>query len=891
MDRQVRAATDRLDVIGGLLKKVPTGAYADLSGQDKQTAKTLSAQIKAQLKAFEDQDRAANCLRGQEELGRLADAVSGLLGASLPVRQPVFEPLWSRERRRIAEAAVADLPDLIPDGFAEKREVALTRRRDQLRGLVAAVAGAYDPGRDEPLLSSERARRLSKAVRGLPDPIPYERLPSPDEAAGDWLGPVGLAGVDRDWAALVRALPEVQRAGEALKVGLAAGRMLDEPSPGGPQTVRDLYKTATSSPAFGVQEVKEAYADTVGRVRVLEAIEAAATEADLRTRALNPEPEAGHFEHTLAAWRKLGRQPYWPNDPDRLKAERRIRDALREAVPESNRPLRRELDQGGRRRWVRYFAALREPEALEAALLGVKGGELDLDFDLVALADDSQRAVRDIANLAYVAPGTNQEDPLESERARYNVLRCRFAAYLEARQGDDEATARAQRAFVQLAREWAPTRAQQEPLKGFLRAVERARAESDSQGADLAEAGPGSVRWTMASRAPERVQYTWTSARGEAFTLAFRLVKPPGAKKGGYLCTTEVSLGLFKAVMDQRAEADRGDAAWRDPAVQRWLKAAEKTTLGPRGWHGSDKDFDGSPDTIDLGYSSGTGRWIYVAPWYTVRDDRDPEFARQPGPTAGHPVNRIPPHLALYFARLVGCRLPTSSEWTAAYASMKRTMEGWNLGGQAWLRQRDHARQIQELIRAGPSRPFGDVPCYPDEGIFRPADLERPEPHEAQPVAPDQDDGHLWFATVDSDTGHAFHHLVGNVAEYTCEDVASQDALSAARPDADAAFQVLSHGALHVIGASALSPKGIRPDAAYPCRLGADPDTFSDVGFRLAFTAPRATLSQILLALLETPNGGYLTAPGPVGDARVCLLGFHGSQDGLGRPAAEHRLP
>jgi len=79
-------------------------------------------------------------------------------------------------------------------------------------------------------------------------------------------------------------------------------------------------------------------------------------------------------------------------------------------------------------------------------------------------------------------------------------------------------------------------------------------------------------------------------------------------------------------------------------------------------------------------------------------------------------------------------------------------------------------------------------------------------------------------------------------------------------------------------------------------RSGTTP--FSDVGFRLAFTAPRATLSQILLALLETPNGGYLTAPGPsgarlfgVGDARVCLLGFHGSQDGLGRPAAEHRLP
>ncbi len=871
MDRAVRAATGRLDAIDRLVKKVPTGAYAALSEADKQTVKTLSDRVKTDLRAMENQGVVANCLTGRDELRRLAGAVSGLLGASTPVPLAVFRPLWSRERRLIAEMAVADLPDVIPSGFAEKRTARLTRQRDHLGQLVAAVAAAFDPGSDEPLLDRERARRLKGAVADLPDPLPYAQLPPPDAPDADWLEPVGLAGVRQDWAALVRALPEVRRAGKALAAGLAAGRGLDEsPAGAGPkgirtdETVRALYRTVTRSPAFAVREVQEAWADAARRVRALEAIADAAAEADLRTRALDPKPGAGHFEHTLAAWRKLGRQPYWPTGAERLQAERRIRDALRGAVPDSNRPLRRELAERGRRRWVRYFAALREPDALEAAVDEVKSRELDLDFDLVALADDSEPGKGDIADLVYAAPGADQARPLESERVRYNVLRYRFKAYLEARQGDEAAAARAQRAFVRLARRWAPRRAAREPLKGFLREVEHAKPESDSKGADLAQAGPGSVRWAMASKAPEHLRYTWTNPQGEAFALAFRLVKPPGAKKGGYLCTTEVSVGLFKAVMDYAAEAHPGEVAWRNPAVRTWLTAVGKILRGPRGWHGSDKDFDGTPDTVDLGYSSGTGRWIYVAPWYTVRDERDPEFAPQPEPTARHPMNRIPAHLALYAARLVGCRLPTPGEWTAAYTSMGRTTEGWNLAGRAWRKQRDHARRMEELIRAGPSRPFSDVPCYPDEGIFRPAGRKGPqEPHEVPPADPDRDDGHLWFAPVDSDAGHAFHHLVGNVAEYVCGAAAAQDALASDRPDSRAAFQALSGGTLHVIGASALSPEGIRPDAAYPCRPGAEPDTFSDVGFRLAFTAPRATLSQLLLALLETPDGGYLAGPAP----------------------------
>jgi hypothetical protein len=108
-------------------------------------------------------------------------------------------------------------------------------------------------------------------------------------------------------------------------------------------------------------------------------------------------------------------------------------------------------------------------------------------------------------------------------------------------------------------------------------------------------------------------------------------------------------------------------------------------------------------------------------------------------------------------------------------------------------------------------------------------------------VASTQDDGVIWLRPTDAGKigeGAAFRDLVGNVAEFVFE---SPAALEKAPATAAGVLAVLAKDSIRVIGGSALSPESVEP--ATPQTLGsANPGiaNFSDVGFRLAFTAPRA---------------------------------------------------
>jgi hypothetical protein len=206
----------------------------------------------------------------------------------------------------------------------------------------------------------------------------------------------------------------------------------------------------------------------------------------------------------------------------------------------------------------------------------------------------------------------------------------------------------------------------------------------------------------------------------------------------------------------------------------------------------------------------------------TVLRDENGRPARELNPSKRQPMQYVSPQAAIYFSDLLSCRLPTNSEWKAAY----RVHGGdhWNL--------RDHTFKVLQRWLQTPSAADRYMP---DLGIFMSAN-EKPTAgiwSESKVMAGAQssdreyDDGALWFREVAPAGMNVFNHLVGNVAEMTLEN---------------------AH--VYTIGGSALSPptRPIDQELEIPNWKGGNKG-YSDVGFRLAFSAPASARQQLLAAL------------------------------------------
>jgi hypothetical protein len=206
-------------------------------------------------------------------------------------------------------------------------------------------------------------------------------------------------------------------------------------------------------------------------------------------------------------------------------------------------------------------------------------------------------------------------------------------------------------------------------------------------------------------------------------------------------------------------------------------------------------------------------------------------------PDADMPMQYVPPAVAVFAARLVGCRLPTVAEWTAARAQLAGDVKEseWNLRDKAWMRQYEHARaQIGEGKRVQ----------LPNAGSFAP---EKGSSLHAK----ESDDGTVWFTGVEKGGGRTVHNLVGNVAEYVLE--LPTGAMPEARTSGAEEFVERHRGALRVIGGSALSDPAAG-DKASPIALDDAMEGYSDVGFRLAFsggTDARSSLAARLRRILD----------------------------------------
>jgi hypothetical protein len=301
--------------------------------------------------------------------------------------------------------------------------------------------------------------------------------------------------------------------------------------------------------------------------------------------------------------------------------------------------------------------------------------------------------------------------------------------------------------------------------------------------------------------------------------FVFQRVEPEGARPF-YLCTTAVSFGQFAGVIGSLNAWDQAAAfPWgadpnkrdtrRGPRVWEWVQRPSLQMVTPLLWFFPEDDNDFAPIfRID--------RFNRTA----VSDD----VGGNPSPD--HPMQQIPAEAALYYAGLCGCRLPTADEWRSAYAIFERTVpaERWNLRDQTWNDQLQYA-----AASTGPNV------RWPDEGIFIPDGITVPTGAAAK--ARDENDGTLFFRKVGAAGGGTFHQLIGNVAQFLCDAPEAFDAWQDKNtPAGIRRFLDENPNSLYVIGGSALSPPDVPLQTPLPVThtdVG-----YSDVGLRLAFTAP-----------------------------------------------------
>lgn len=398
--------------------------------------------------------------------------------------------------------------------------------------------------------------------------------------------------------------------------------------------------------------------------------------------------------------------------------------------------------------------------------------------------------------------------------AKYNLARHAFAQAVEAAAGKsgaardaaqraamDEFVAKVQGLDVATGGAPAALLAALEPLRG--RGAEL----------DLGKLGPGAAGWIMEDgTAGDRVAYTLRHG-GNTHRVEFRRIEPASGDDVSFLATTEVSVGQFAGAID---------AAGKWAEFKTALPSSDTGGLdmrrGPRAWVWNDGKIVPSP----IGDGDTSAGWLRGSPSMAGKAYY-PEGMKIDPPTWDSPMQQVSARAAMLMARLAGCRLPTPGEW--------KTAQGGGVGATnrrdaTWKRAFDHIKALDASDRE-----------YPSSNVFRPAGRPIPPITDDKPAV-EGDDGVLWFqGALGGESQGEFRNLIGNVAEIVFEDAGAMDAVPATLADIE---KLIGRGEkVRVIGASALSPGEIKPEEAIAVSGTQVGGWWSDVGFRLAFSAPR----------------------------------------------------
>jgi hypothetical protein len=622
---------------------------------------------------------------------------------------------------------------------------------------------------------------------------------------------------------------------------------------------RDLYNRWTGarlqSPPLDDGIVTAALKPINDRVGALLAVEGVSDYRALVVAAQSPVPEIA-----LTAWRKMGTAPNSESVPaldDEDQAEAAVKariTALAAGTLDGAHVQRLNAEIAAQRpvRWHRWADALKGAAAIQTALDKAEAFGVTLN---------PQTDAAMIYNRTYYALGKVMANkPTEAELKPIAQKFMDDVAKMPALVTGDAG------------------------VKDLLKRMDEALHPKAGAASSKGE-GPQLAGWTIEKKDGDQTRI-FRSKDGDTLEFQKVMVNEANAEKVMtsmtiYLCTTEMSVGVFSKALNAGGKIDDVDND-KHPGAAHWFKPAGQDPLLARSWQ-----FGGR----QMGPKA---KWL-------VAEDIAPNMIGQSvypalapvEPNDSTPMQLVTPWSAMYGARLLGCRLPTSDEWTAAYEKFEQPKTGavengaalpkdvWNLrgegGGRAtWRTQQDYKLNVMQ------TKPLP----YPDRGIFLPsrllfADIQAgsAKPWLADALAkvapgritssPTPYQGNtLWFRSVDDKenpaaAGLVMHDLVGNVAEYVFDGDAATAVVAGNAPSTAAIDDAIKAGGnkLFVIGGSSLSP----PDVPFNEKQPAGPTAagvtagYCDVGFRLAYTAPIDSIVDVLVNSFKEPK--YL--PGP----------------------------
>ena len=276
----------------------------------------------------------------------------------------------------------------------------------------------------------------------------------------------------------------------------------------------------------------------------------------------------------------------------------------------------------------------------------------------------------------------------------------------------------------------------------------------------------------------QNVAFDYQPSSGrQAVRIEFAAIEVNG--KPVYLSTTEVSAGLFFAMADDLAAADKLQLA-----VAEQTQLAKKKN-GPNVWNDKHQKADD---------------WIVnpnLAPAFRVRGD--------PPPSLDHPMQFVSAAVASQWAMTAKFRLPTEQEWAAAWHDEQNNPRAqWNLRDASWKIQRDFFVQAVKnpanlLALANVTRNSGIYLirsariCPKQSGRRKSFSDSCPRPAATTMTSTSFCSPHCPATTTGSREyiGRKFYHLLGNAAEI-----------------------VTRGGGFGVIGGSAFSSPGLELDKA-----------------------------------------------------------------------------
>ncbi len=329
-----------------------------------------------------------------------------------------------------------------------------------------------------------------------------------------------------------------------------------------------------------------------------------------------------------------------------------------------------------------------------------------------------------------------------------------------------------------------------------------------SSGVDPTKSGPGARGWRSELRDGGNVVAFFPPKGRTDQAIEFARIDLEGVTS--YLATTEASIGMVIDI------AESG-AAWPDVLAVLPPPSRADQIMGARGWEW--KLTGKQPTAIEpmTGVRDWSAGWFvssnFRAMTVTAGKELYPAGMRPPPPDLQTPMQGLSIGAAATIAGVAGCRLPTIDEWSSAASADAGGVP--NRRDAAWKKVWDFSRTVNGA---------------PDltAGVFN---RETVAPNEIT-AAVATDDGVVFFQGVNAGPGSRFKNLIGNVAEFVTTGVIAPSA------DKTDPRQFAETG--RVIGASALSPGTIEPMTPVPLGPTLSRREFSDVGFRLAFSAGAA---------------------------------------------------